>query len=293
MHVQKVRFTILDLILILLILVCGAWFLQKAHAAIDHEWNWGLISDYVFFKNSSGHRQAGLLLKGFLTTLRLSIWSMILALMVGAIFGLLRAGRSLAGRLLAATYTESIRNIPPLVLIFIFYFILSDQILPVMDIEQLFYGPSGSNHGIVNFFFGPKEQIGSFLAAVITLSLFEAAYIAEIVRGGIQSVDPGQWEASAALGMGYFRQMSLVVLPQTIPRILPPLTGQFVSTIKDSAIVSVISIRELTFQGTEIMSATYLTFEVWALVTLLYLVLTLPCSRLASLVENRLRKKYR
>ena len=104
------------------------------------------------------------------------------------------------------------------------------------------------------------------------MALYEGAYITEIVRAGIQSVERGQWEASYALGLSWWQQMRYVILPQAIQRIIPPLAGQFISTIKDSAIVSVISIQELTYQGMQLMAATYLTFEVWTTVALMYLV---------------------
>ncbi|NCC26397.1 MAG: amino acid ABC transporter permease, partial [Deltaproteobacteria bacterium] len=271
MRRKKVRFTNVDLTLVLLLFLAGGWLIWRAHVALDHDWDWSAIPGYLIRQNpETGAWGLGLLGMGFVTTIRLSLWSMTLALILGTIVGLARSGRGLAKRLLAATYVEGVRNVPPLVLVFIFYFILSDQILPLLGLDRLLNPSSETGRAMLTLFFAPPEQAQAFLAAVITLSLFEAAYIAEIVRGGIQSVDRGQWEASAALGMGPLRQMTLIVLPQAVPRILPPLAGQFVSTIKDSAIVSVISIRDLTFQGTEIMAATFLTFEVWLTVTALY-----------------------
>ena len=134
------------------------------------------------------------------------------------------------------------------------------------------------------------ERFAAFMSAVVTLALYEGAYITEIVRAGIQSVEKGQWEASYSLGLSWWSQMRHVILPQAIQRTVPPLAGQFISTIKDSAIVSVISIQELTFQGLELMAATYLTFEVWITITLMYLVLTLGCSLAARRLELRMRR---
>jgi len=129
-----------------------------------------------------------------------------------------------------------------------------------------------------------------FITAIITLGLIEGAYVAEIVRAGVESIETGQWDAAKALGFPRWRALLHVILPQAFRRMVPPLTGQFVSTLKDSAIVSVISIPELTFQAQELVSATYLSFEVWTLVFLLYLALGLPCSMAARALEKRLAR---
>jgi polar amino acid transport system permease protein len=139
--------------------------------------------------------------------------------------------------------------------------------------------------------FAQPSRFSAFLSALVTLAIFEAAYIAEIVRAGIESIERGQWEASHALGLSWWQQMRHIILPQATQRILPPLAGQFISTIKDSAIVSVISIQELTFQGMELMSATYLTFEVWITITVLYLLLTLTLSLAVGRLEVFMRKR--
>ena len=151
---------------------------------------------------------------------------------------------------------------------------------------------SASTQAFLSVLFAEPSQFSAFLSGVITLALFEGAYIAEIVRAGIQSIEKGQWEASYALGLSWRHQMFDVVMPQAIHRIIPPLAGQFISTIKDSAIVSVISIQELTFQAMELMSSTYLTFEIWITVTLLYLLLTLSLSLAVGRLEVHMRKRY-
>jgi len=123
------------------------------------------------------------------------------------------------------------------------------------------------------------------------LALYEGAYITEIIRAGIQSIERGQWEASSALGFTSWQRMRHVIFPQATIRILPPLAGQVISTIKDSAIVSVISIQELTFQGMELMSATYLTFEVWITITLMYFLVTFTCSLAVRRLELTLQRR--
>ena len=136
----------------------------------------------------------------------------------------------------------------------------------------------------------PASQLPVFLSAVAMLALYEGAYITEIIRAGIQSIEKGQWEASSALGFSRLQQMRYVIFPQATVRILPPLAGQLISTIKDSAIVSVISIPELTFQGMELMSATYRTFEVWITITLMYFLLTFTCSLAVQRLERAMHR---
>ena len=180
-----------------------------------------------------------------------------MATVLGLGMGLARTGRSLFNRAAGGLYVETIRNLPPLVLVFIFYYFVSDQLMPLLGVEGAVRGSTGAARAALEFMFGPAPLIPAFLSALVTLAVYEGAYITEIVRAGIQSIEPGQWEASSALGMTRLQQLWFVILPQAVRRILPPLAGQLISTVKDSAIVSVISIQELTFQGLELMSATY------------------------------------
>jgi polar amino acid transport system permease protein len=229
-------------------------------------------------------------LEGFLTTIRLSLWATLLATLIGMVMGLFRVSPSLFKRLLGGTYVELTRNLPPLVLIFIFYFFVSDQILPALGVEEFIRTTDVKTQALLAVLFAPPSLFTAFISALITLSIFEGAYITEIVRAGIQSVEKGQWEAADSLGLSKWQRMRLVILPQAIQRILPPLAGQFISTIKDSAIVSVISIQELTFQGMELMSTTYFTFEIWITITAMYLILTLSCSLAIAKLEGYVRK---
>jgi polar amino acid transport system permease protein len=162
--------------------------------------------------------------------------------------------------------------------------------MSLLGVSRFIESCSESTCLVLAFLFAPPSLFSPFMSALITLALFEGAYITEIVRAGIQSIERGQWEASCALGLSRWQQMRYIILPQATPRILPPLAGQFISTIKDSAIVSVISIQELTFQGMELMSATYLTFEVWITITGLYLMLTLSLSLVVERFEIYMRR---
>ena len=162
------------------------------------------------------------------------------------------------GRVVARGYLELVRNTPLLIQIFFIYFVLA----PVLDMEAM-------------------------TAAVLALSLFEGAYASEMFRAGILSIADGQWEAAHSLGLSTRDTYVFVILPQAVRRILPPLTGQAVSLIKDSALVSTIAIWDLTMQGQAVVSETFLTFEIWFTVAAIYLVITLSLSSLVHLLERR------
>jgi polar amino acid transport system permease protein len=285
------RLGLLDVVLTLFFLAALGVLIHRINVGLDYSWNWGAIPQYVFrYDVQVGTWVPNLLVHGLLNTIRLSVWGILLATVLGTIVGLCRVSRSLFGRLLGRLYVELVRNLPPLVLVFIFYFFVSEQVLPTSAMEQFVRSLSGDLQRFLTLLFAPPSLLSPFLSGLITLAVFEGAYIAEIVRAGIESIDRGQWEASAALGLTRVQQMRRVILPQAARRILPPLAGQFISTVKDSAIVSVISIQELTFQGLDLMSSTYLTYEIWITVTLLYLMLTLSLSLAVSRVEGRLRR---
>ena len=287
---RRPRWGRIDTFLLLLVLVVVGYFGYRVEAGLAYQWNWSVIPQYLLRFDSVDGWQANLLLQGLATTVRLSFWSLLLALPLGLVAGLLRTSPRLFNKLLGGSFVTLLRNLPPLVLILICYFFLSDQLLPLLRVGQLLEAAPGWLQGWAGILLAPADQLEPFIAAVMTLALFEGAYIGEIVRAGIDSIEPGQWEAAGALGMSRTQQLSYVILPQALQRMIPPLAGQAISTIKDSAIVSVISIQELTFQGMELMAATYLTFEVWITVTLLYFLLTFSCSRLAGRLELRLRK---
>ncbi len=289
---QPSRWGRLDVILLSLLFVVIGYLGYRINAGLEYQWNWQVIPQYLVRYDPEAGWVPNLLLQGLLTTIRLSFWSLLLALPFGLFAGLLRTSLHLFNRLVGGTYVTLLRNLPPLVLIFIFYFFISDQILPLLNIgERLSASPEWLQR-LLELSLAPVDRLEAFLAAVMTLALFEGAYIGEIVRAGINNVESGQWEAGRALGMKRWQLLHNIVLPQAFQRMIPPLAGQAISTIKDSAIVSVISIQELTFQGMELMAATYLTFEVWISVTVLYFLLTYTCSWLAGRLERRLRRIY-
>jgi polar amino acid transport system permease protein len=278
--------------LLLALLTLIAYLGYRVSIGLEYRWNWQVIPQYLLRRDGEGGWVPNMLLLGLLTTIRLSFWSLLLALPLGVIAGLLRTSPHLFNRLLGGTYVTLLRNLPPLVLIFIFFFFISDQILPQLNIGARLYAAPDWVQILIPVLVAPIDQIETFVAAAFTLALFEGAYVAEIVRAGINSIEEGQWEAARALGMRHWQILRRVILPQALQRMIPPLTGQAISTIKDSAIVAVISVQELTFQGLELMAATYLTFEVWLTVTALYFLLTYSCSTLAGRLELRMRRAY-
>ncbi len=205
------------------------------------------------------HWRAGPLVTGLWTTLWLSALSSVVALVIGVLAGLARISKNYTVSRLSAIYVEFIRGTPLLVQIYIAW-----------------------------FFFGTVFHLSRYTAGIGALGLFEGAYVAEIVRAGIQSIPRGQMEAARSLGMTVLQSMKDVILPQAFKRILPPLAGQFISLIKDSSLVFVISITELTESGRAIVSSSFATFEVWLVVAAMYLIVTATLSQLVFYMERRL-----
>jgi polar amino acid transport system permease protein len=291
MRKKKTKITPLDLVASVLILAGVIYLGHKIRVGLNYKWNWQAIPHYFFYYDQErGKWVANLIMQGLFTTLRLSIWGTVLATVFGTVVGFCRLSRGLFYRLMGRTYVELIRNMPPLVLIFIFYYFVSSQIMPILAIDDFILRQSEIVQRACAVLLAPPALLSAFLSALVTLAVFEGAYIAEIIRAGVQSIDKGQWEASHALGLSKWQQMRYVIFPQAVQRILPPLAGQFISLIKDSSIVSVISIQELTFQGMELMAATYLTFEIWITISILYFIMTLTCSLAVQRLELHMAK---
>jgi polar amino acid transport system permease protein len=219
-------------------------------------------SDIVFEGDilaQSENWSVGPLIVGLWVTLKISVISLFFAVIIGLVAGLMRISNNPVTKNLSFLYVEIIRGTPLLVQIFIVYFFLGT----IFDLER-------------------------FTAGVVALSVFTGAYIAEIIRSGIQSIPPGQMEAARSLGMNYPKAMAYVILPQAFKRTLPPMAGQLITLIKDSSLVSVISITDLTKAGREVISGSFATFEVWFVVAGLYLLLTISLSWVVQRIEKRL-----
>jgi polar amino acid transport system permease protein len=247
---------VLQFVLLVAVLV---WFVILGASRSGYRWEWYRVPRYIL-SVVEGKLTAGPLLQGLGLTLRISAISLVLAFAIGLITALLRLSNSLVGRAVARAYLETIRNTPMLVQLFVIYFILG----PILGIER-------------------------FLSAVLALSLFEGAYASEVFRAGIVSIHKGQWQASYSLGLSAVDTYRFVILPQAIRRILPPLTSQAVSLIKDSSLVSMVSLTDLTLQAGIVVSETFLPFEIWFTTAAMYLVVTVTLSTVVSRMEQRFK----
>jgi len=259
----------------------------RAGTGLDYRWNFAPVWAFVARYDAERGWVSNLLLQGLFTTLRVSFWAAIIAAIVGVLMGVARTSRALFPRLVAGFYVETIRNIPPLVFIFVFYFFVTSQILPALGIEDWIRRQPPESLWWIELLFGPPQQAAGVIAAIICLGLFEGAYVTEIVRGGIQSIATGQTEAARALGLSRWQTLRQVILPQAIGRTVPPLAGQAVSLVKDSSIISLVSIQDLAFLGSEVSATTNRVFETWMVVALFYFIVCGALSLFAARLERR------
>jgi polar amino acid transport system permease protein len=285
----KVDFTLFAGVIILVV-----YAVYQVNDVLVYKWNWGRVTNFVIrFDKDSGTYVANLLLHGLATTLRLAVWGTVLATIIGLVMGYWRTCENLTLRIISRCYVELIRNIPPVVFIFIFFFFISSQIFPALGFDNINPDSPFVDNAIFRIMFGDPVLLSNFLAGMVCLAMFEGAYITEIVRAGIQSIPKGQWEASRAIGLSPFNVLRDIILPQALRKILPPLAGQFITLIKDSAIVSLISIQELTFLATEVAASTTKVFETWILVGAMYFVLCYGFALLFAWLERRAAKNRR
>ncbi|NLJ79496.1 MAG: amino acid ABC transporter permease [Firmicutes bacterium] len=200
------------------------------------------------------------LLTGAKLTLQLTSVSVFFGIIIGTFAGIARLSKG-PFRYLAAAYIDVIRGTPLLVQTFI-----------------VFYGIPGLI----------QRPIPAYAAAVLTLSINSGAYVGEIVRAGIQSIDPGQTEAASSLGLSAFQTMRHIILPQAFRRIIPPLGNEFIALLKDSSLVSIIALEELVRKGQIIIGRTFRPFEVWLAVAFIFFIMTFAISRLIAVIERRM-----
>ncbi|MFT5549811.1 MAG: polar amino acid transport system permease protein [Candidatus Azotimanducaceae bacterium] len=226
--------------------------------AMEYNWQWYRVSPF-FYRIIDGEFIFGPLYWGLMETLKLASVAGIIAIIIGFITAFARMSNSRAGSTIATFYLEAIRNTPLIVQLFLFYFVLA----PIFGIDR-------------------------FWSGVLCLAFFEGSFAAEIIRGGIQGVDRGQFEASDATGLTTYNKYRYIIVPQSMPLILPPLTGLLISLIKHSAIVSVIAVSELTTTGLNLISDTFMAFEIWFIIAGIYLTLTISLSIGVGQLEKKL-----
>ncbi|MDY3973375.1 amino acid ABC transporter permease [uncultured Veillonella sp.] len=205
-----------------------------------------------------------LLLAGAGITIQITAMSVGCGFIIGMFASLARLSRFKIVRILVKCYVELFRGTPLLVQIFMIYFAL----------PKLLHQP-----------------INPYIAAVTACSINSGAYVSEIFRAGIQSIDKGQMEAGRSLGLTWAQTMRYIIMPQAFKAIIPPLGNEFIAMMKDTSLVSVIGFEELTRRGQLIIARTYGSFEIWSAVALIYLVMTLSISQLVAYLERRYKIK--
>lgn len=283
---RKLHWFDIVLLIGILLFIGLIWF--RIDGALNYKWRWEIIPNYILRWHTEKQQWVpNLLLQGLITTIRISLYASILALILGVVLGVARCSKNLAIRMLARTYLEVLRNIPPVVVVFIFFFFLSEQLVAAFNIESWARNIARQeNKDTWEFFFGDMRRFPSLVSGVVVLALFESAFVGEIVRAGIQSVGKGQHEAAQSIGMGKFDQLRFIVLPQALKKVVPPMANQFISLIKDSSIISLISVQELTFKTVELVASTRAIFEAWITTALLYFIVCFSLSMLFRRLEK-------
>lgn len=238
------------------------WVLNSGAEAMNYQWQWDRVPDFFFFYED-GEWFPAELIEGLLVTLQISGLSAIATFVIALITALLRLSDSVVGRSLAKGYIELIRNTPLLVQIYLLYFV-----------------------------FGPYLGLERFSTAILALALFQGAYTAEILRSGLVNLPKGQFEACRSLGLSSFNSYRYIILPQVIQKTLPSLTNELVSLVKNSSIVSVMAIFDLTTEGRNIVADTAMPFEIWFSVAAIYLLVTLSLSGLSAWLEHKMHNSH-
>ena len=208
-----------------------------------------------------------MLLQSLGQTLLLTLLSLIFAFIIRSIFGLMNVSKSKILNCIGTIYVDGIRGVPLIVLAYFIYFGIPAAVKAI---------------GFTDF------KLTALVAGTISLSMNAGAYMAEIFRAGIQSVDKGQMEAARSLGLSYGKSMRKVILPQAIRTMIPSIINQFIISLKDTSILSVIGFPELTKAGNIIVGNTFKALQVWGIVAVMYMVVIITLSRVAKRIERRI-----
>ncbi|MCX6130379.1 MAG: amino acid ABC transporter permease [Proteobacteria bacterium] len=240
--------------------LCGA-LLFYSFSQLDYAWDFSFLKSYIWEPELN---QPGLILQGLWGTFYISLLSIILGTLLGVLVGLLMLAPEPLARSAATLFVDIFRNTPVLVQLYVMYFIV-----------------------------GTVLNLSPELAGILTLSLFCCAYVADIFRASVVEFDKGQLDAAKAMGLHQFQIAAYIMAPQILRRMLPALVGQFVSLVKDSSLVSVVSVNDLTKSAMSVVSVSFRSFETWFAIAIIYCVLNYALSSYGRYLEKRLRSAYR
>ena len=231
-----------------LVALLAAAVFSFAFSQLHYGWNWAAIWQY---------RQK--FVQGWLMTVAISASALLVSLIIGLLTALARRSAFLPVRYSAALYVETIRGTPLLVQILILFYVVANA-------------------------FGIENR---YLVGILALSLFAGAYLSEMIRAGIESIRDSQLESARAIGLTRVQTYRYVIFPQVVRQLIPPLTGQFASIIKDSSLLSIIAVNEFTLNAQEVNAFTYSTLESYLPLAVGYLLLTLPISLVSRIMERK------
>lgn len=248
-------------LLALFIISAVSWFLYHSFSELDYEWNFGMLWPYVW---QSETQKPGLLIQGLGNTIYISLVSIIIGSILGVLIGWLLLIREKVSWTAALVYVDIFRNTPVLVQLYVAYFVV-----------------------------GTAFDMSAENAGILTLGLFCSSYVAEIFRGTIANFEKGQIDAARSIGLTPFQVARFVIAPQALRRMLPPLVGQFVTLVKDSSLVSVLGILDITKSALNVVSVSFRSFETWFVVALFYLFVNTILSSFGRYLEHRLSASLR
>jgi polar amino acid transport system permease protein len=244
-------------VLTVLLLGFAASVLLYSFMGMDYEWDFRFLEDYLW---DSQNRIPGLILQGLWVTLKISMLSILWGSLLGVFIGLLMMGQEPVARRFALIFVDIFRNTPVLVQLYVMYFMV-----------------------------GTAFDLSPEFAGVLTLSLFCSAYVADIFRGAVLELERGQLDAAKAMGLNPLQIARYVAAPQILRRMLPSLVGQFVSLVKDSSLVSVIAVSDLTKSALTVVSVSFRSFETWFVIAVIYCLVNYALSSYGRFLERRLR----
>lgn len=247
--------------LLLALILISFLIFRRVISNFDYDWQWERMINYLCFTKEDGSLAPGIIFIGLLNTLKISMAGIFFGSFIGIISGIVTASSFYSLRWFFSIYVEIIRGTPLLVQMFIVYFVF------------------GSVFGVES----------SFACGVIALSLFSGAYLSETIRAGILAIPKGQWYAAQSLGFNKRQILFYIILPQAFKIIIAPYANVFISLIKDSSLVSVMAILDLTKAGRETVASTFMVFEVWILIAFLYFCMTSIISLIAKSIEGKLK----